>query len=251
MGLKPCRVMDQCRTPDSSHLRMGPAEQVAHSAHAEWRVAAICPRPPERSFTWRQPCAGSNGCARGAPTASRKTSIQWPLAAGHRCGWTWPGGYPLRSVRSRSTPAGVLTVSAIKPTVSTAAIAAMRVSSVGNSRRWHHYYSAPRLERPLSRSMAGSSRPKGVGGNFSVERPVHSGSDRSPVMSRKSELGDSSHSRQASPGQHKAAAERLQANGSNWNCRPTAVRPLSLLRDRSTQQSDVRLDRPPGHRVSV
>ena len=77
----------------------------------------------------------------------------------------------------------------------------------------------------LFRSIAnvnGASRPKGVGGNFSVERPVHSGSDRSPIMSRNHSLGDSSHSRLATPGQHKAAAQRPHPKTSNWHCRPGA-----------------------------
>jgi hypothetical protein len=40
------------------------------------------------------------------------------------------------------------------------------------------------IECLLLKASNSRNRPKGVGGNFPVERPVHSGSDRSPIMSK-------------------------------------------------------------------
>jgi hypothetical protein len=61
----------------------------------------------------------------------------------------------------------------------------------------------------------------------------------------KSQLGGSSHSRQATPGQHKAAAECTQPKASNLRCRPVTDQVQSDYPDGSTTRSSTTSSGPP------
>ena len=82
------------------------------------------------------------------------------------------------------------------------------------------------LERQLAAVeigfATGRGRPLDVRGKFLIERPVHLGNGRSLTSSRKSEFGDSSHSRVATGDRDKIAGERLHPKVANWRYRPQA-----------------------------
>ena len=77
-----------------------------------------------------------------------------------------------------------------------------------------------RAVRPQFDQPNWNCRPKGVRGDFLVDRPVHFGNGRSPNSSSKFEFGDSSRS-QAPPGDRDTnSVERLHSKVANWRARP-------------------------------
>jgi len=75
-------------------------------------------------------------------------------------------------------------------------------------------------ERLLVKGSNRRCRPKGVGGNFSVERPVHSGSDRSPIMSRNHSSATAVIRSWQLPANTRSLLKWRHPKTSNWHCRP-------------------------------
>jgi hypothetical protein len=66
----------------------------------------------------------------------------------------------------------------------------------------------------------GRCRPKGVGGPFSIERPVRTCKRSLAKQGLKAEPGDSGHSRVANADPEQFEGERLHLVVANWRCRP-------------------------------